>query len=191
MAPLARFSAELLAEVVRIEDRGVCRILDVAAGHGLFGISLARRNPRAEVVAVDWPNVLEVADEFAAAAGITDRFRKIPGDAFRVDLGRDYDIVLLTNFLHHFDPPTCESFLRKVRGVLKPGGRVVTLEIIPDENRTTPPEPATFSLVMLVTTPAGDAHTFAEYERMFANAGFERSELHQIPPSFQRVVISY
>ncbi|MEA2625253.1 MAG: hypothetical protein QOD06_1298 [Candidatus Binatota bacterium] len=191
MAPLARFSAELLAGVVAIEENGPCRILDVAAGHGLFGISLARRNRRAEVVAVDWPSVLEVADEFAAEAGITDRFQKLPGDAFRVDFGTGYDIVLLTNFLHHFDAATCESFLRKVRAALKPGGRAVTVEISPDENRVTPPEAATFGLVMLVTTPAGDAYTFPEYERMFANAGFSRSELHPIPPSFQRVVISY
>jgi hypothetical protein len=44
--------------------------------------------------------------------------------------------------------------------------------------------------MMLGTTPAGDAYTFPELERMFANAGFARSEIHQLPPSIQQVVIS-
>ena len=48
-----------------------------------------------------------------------------------------------------------------------------------------------FSVVMLGSTPAGDAYTFPELERMFANAGFARSELHQLPPSIEQVVISY
>jgi len=95
-----------------------------------------------------------------------------------------------TNFLHHFDPPTCEALLRKAHAALKPGGRAVTLEMMPDANRVTPPEPAAFSLIMLVTTPGGDAYTFPEVEQMCRNAGFAASELHDLRPSFQRVVIS-
>ena len=98
--------------------------------------------------------------------------------------------MLLTNFLHHFDPPTCETLLRKVRAALANGGRAVTLEFVPNEDRVTPPEVAGFSMVMLVGTPSGDAYTFAELERMFANAGFSRSTIHALPPTFQQVVIS-
>jgi hypothetical protein len=53
-----------------------------------------------------------------------------------------------------------------------------------------PPEAATFSLVMLVTTPGGDAYTFAELEWMCKRAGFAKSSLHELPPSFARLVIS-
>jgi hypothetical protein len=105
--------------------------------------------------------------------------------------GGPYDVVLLTNFLHHFDPPTCETLLRKVRAALKPGGRAAALEFVPDESRVSPPEAATFALTMLATTPAGDAYTFAEYQRMFAGAGFARSTFHPLPPSMQQVVIGY
>ncbi len=44
----------------------------------------------------------------------------IPGSAFDVDLGggkgTNYDVVLLPNFLHHFDAAVCEGLLKRVRG---------------------------------------------------------------------------
>jgi ubiquinone/menaquinone biosynthesis C-methylase UbiE len=165
-------------------------VLDVAAGHGLYGIAFARQNPRTEVVALDWPGVLEVAKENARAAGVAERYQTIEGSAFEAAFGDGYDLVLLTNFLHHFDPPTCEGLLRKAHAALAEGGRAVTLEFVPNEDRVTPPIPASFSLTMLASTPAGDAYTFAELERMFANAGFTHSELHHLPPSIEPIIIS-
>ncbi|HEX9544007.1 MAG TPA: class I SAM-dependent methyltransferase, partial [Pyrinomonadaceae bacterium] len=156
-----------------------------------FGLAFARQNPAAEVTAVDWPNVLEVAKENAQSAGVSDRYHTRPGSAFDVDYGTGYDIILLTNFLHHFDAPSCEALLRKVRASLADGGRAVTLEFVPNEDRVTPPQAAAFSMMMLGATPGGDAYTFAELERMFSNAGFARSELHELPPTIQRVVISH
>jgi hypothetical protein len=98
--------------------------------------------------------------------------------------------VLLTNFLHHFDPQTCESLLRKVHASLAEGGRAVTLEFVPNEDRISPRIPAAFSMMMLGSTPSGDAYTFPELERMFKNAGFAHSELHQLPASPQQLIIS-
>jgi ubiquinone/menaquinone biosynthesis C-methylase UbiE len=166
------------------------KILDIAAGHGLYGLAFANNNPQANIVALDWPNVLEVAKENARVAGVADRYSTIEGSAFDVDYGTGYDLILLTNFLHHFDPPTNETLLRKVHAALAEGGRAVTLEFVPNEDRISPPESAAFSVQMLGGTPAGDAYTFPELERMCANAGFARSELHELPPSIQRVVIS-
>jgi SAM-dependent methyltransferase len=191
MAGLMLPAAQMMAALLDPQHNEPLRILDIAAGHGRFGITLAERNPQAEVTAVDWAAVLEVAKENAARAGLTGRYHTIAGSAFEVDFGTDYDIVLLTNFLHHFDPPTNETLLRKVRAALKDGGRAATLEFVPNTDRISPPPAAMFSLVMLVGTPAGDAYTFAELERMFANAGFARSELHALPPTPESLVISY
>ena len=191
MSSLMALPAELLAKLIDADNGEKCRVLDIAAGHGLFGITIAKHNPQAEVVAVDWPLVLEVAKENAKAAGVAERYSTIPGSAFDVDYGGGYDIVLLTNFLHHFDPPTCEKLLKKVHSALAPGGRAVTFEFVPNEDRVSPPVPATFSMMMLGTTPSGDAYTFSEYDRMFRNTGFSSSELHPLPPTFQQVVISH
>jgi ubiquinone/menaquinone biosynthesis C-methylase UbiE len=191
MAPMMAMPAQLLARLVDPDGNQKLKILDIAAGHGLFGLAFARQNPEAEITAVDWLNVLEVAKENAQSAGVSDRYHTRAGSAFDVDYGEGYDVVLLTNFLHHFDVPTCEHLLRKVNSALAKGGRAVTLEFVPNDDRVTPPLAAAFSMMMLGGTPGGDAYTFAELEQMFRNAGFARSELHELPPTIQRVVISH
>ena len=67
----------------------------------------------------------------------------------------------------------------------------MTLEFVPNQDRVSPPQAAAFSMMMLGSTPAGDAYTFAELDTMFRNAGFARSELRELPPSIERVVISH
>jgi len=191
MAPMIAMPAEGIAGLLKIKEAGACKILDVAAGHGMFGITLARHNPQAQVVALDWQNVLALAKENAEKAGVAARYTLLPGSAFDVSFGSGYDVILLTNFLHHFDAPTCETLLRKCHAALAPGGRVATLEFVPNDDRVTPVESAGFSLVMLATTPSGDAYTFAELERMARNAGFARSEIHALLPGPQHLVISH
>ena len=191
MAPLMAMPAELLAALVDPTPTKPLKVLDISASHGLYGLAFARRNPAARVVGNDWPTVLKVAQETAERFGVADRFSTIPGSAFEIDFGRDCDVVLLPNFLHHFDAAGCEKLLRKVHAALKPDGRVVVLEFIPEPDRVSPPPSAMFALTMLATTPAGDAYTYAEYESMLRNAGYARSELHPLPPTMQRVVIGY
>jgi 2-polyprenyl-3-methyl-5-hydroxy-6-metoxy-1,4-benzoquinol methylase len=165
-------------------------VLDISASHGIFGITMAQKSPRAHLVALDWESVLTVTEENAKAAGLGGRFSKIVGDAFTVDLGRDYDVVLVPNFLHHFNIADCTSFLKKVNAALRPGGRVVIVEFIPNEDRITPPSSASFSLVMLGTTPEGDAYTFTEYQKMLGEAGFKDATLHPLPPTAQSAVVA-
>jgi ubiquinone/menaquinone biosynthesis C-methylase UbiE len=191
MAPLMAMPAGLLARLVLNGSTEKMRVLDIAAGHGMFGIAFAQQNPQAEVVALDWASVLEVAQENAERAGVAERHKTVPGNAFETDFGSDNDIVLLTNFLHHFDKPTCETLLRKLHASLKDGGRVATLEFVPNDDRISPPSSAMFSAVMLATTRGGDAYTFKEFEEMFKNAGFSRTEFHELPPAMEQVLISH
>jgi hypothetical protein len=57
----------------------------------------------------------------------------------------------------------------------------VTLEFVPNPDRISPPVAAAFSLIMLGSTPSGDAYTFSELESMFRNAGFSGSLAHAMP----------
>lgn len=190
MAPMQRVTAQALAGHVN-NGFGHMRVLDIAAGHGLFGIHVAKQNPHAEIVALDWNSVLDVAREHAQEAGVSDRFSTISGSAFERDFGGQYDVVLLTNFLHHFEPSTCETLLKKVHAVLAPRGRAITLDFVPNEDRISPAVPAQFSMTMLTSTRGGDAYTFGEYEKMFASSGFSRTEIMPLPPTFFSVMTSY
>lgn len=187
MAPLMQMPAELIAKM--FAGSKPIKVLDISAGHGVYGIAFARHNPNAKVVGLDWANVLEVAKENASKAGVADRYSTIPGSAFEVDFGSGYDIVLIPNFLHHFDPGTNEKLLRKVHAALAPAGIAITPEFIPNEDRISPERDAMFSLQML-GTPAGDAYTYSELEKMFRNAGFARSEMRELAPFPQRLVVS-
>jgi 2-polyprenyl-3-methyl-5-hydroxy-6-metoxy-1,4-benzoquinol methylase len=191
MSPLMELPSQMMAEILVPALPESARVLDIAAGHGLFGIAIAQKHPTAQITALDWTKVLAVALENAKARGVGGRIQALPGSAFGTDFGSSYDLVLLTNFLHHFDPATCESLLRKVRASLKPRGRVATLEFVPNSDRVSPPAAATFSLMMLGTTDAGDAYTFQEFEGMFRNAGFQRSEAHGLTPSPETLIVSY
>jgi ubiquinone/menaquinone biosynthesis C-methylase UbiE len=92
--------------------------------------------------------VLEVAQQNAQAMSIADRYHLLPGSAFEIDFGSGYDLALITNFLHHFDPPTCTTFMRKVHAALVPAGRVAIAEFVPNPDRVTPPTAAAFSMMM-------------------------------------------
>lgn len=190
MAPMMAGLAGPLAALALQGRTGPMRVLDIAAGHGLFGIEIAKQNPQAHVTGLDWAPVLEVALDNAKKAGVQDRYDMLPGSAFDVDFGGPYDIVMLTNFLHHFDPDTNVGLLKKIRSVLKPGGSVATLEFVPNDDRVSPPQPATFSMTMLTSTIAGDAYTFRELSEMHRQAGFGTATAHPIPMSPHTVVLA-
>lgn len=189
MIPMMYPAGLQMAEIAG--SSGACKVLDIAAGHGIFGILIAQRNPEARITALDWKPVLEVAKEHAAQFGVADRFETKVGSAFEVDFGTGYDLILFTNFFHHFDQATCEVLMRKAHAALNEGGRVMTLEFIPNADRVSPPPAAMFALTMLATTPHGDAYTFAEYDQMFRNAGYSRSEHIPLHSSANSLVVSY
>lgn len=177
MGPVMALVAQQLPAFV---EGSPARVLDIAAGHGMFGIAMARHFPGSEVTALDWAAVLAVARENAERAGVSLRY--LAGDAFETDFGGPYDLVLLTNFLHHFDRARCVEFLRKVRAATAPGGQVLTLEFVPEADRVSPPMQANFALTMLASTASGDAYTFDELSSMLTEAGFPSSQLHRLQP---------
>ncbi len=190
MSPMMAMPAKLIAKMVNGDSQQSIKVLDISAGHGLFGIAFAEQNPNAEIYAVDWESVLQVAQQNAQAKGVGDRYHIIPGSAFDVDFGNDYNIVLLPNFLHHFDIQTCEQLLSKIHSRLTATGKVIVLEVLPNSDRITPASDAAFALVMLASTSSGDAYIFAEYESMFKNAGFSQCQLHPLTLVEKQVIIA-
>jgi ubiquinone/menaquinone biosynthesis C-methylase UbiE len=190
MAGLAMLAAEFIATTIGAKDGKPMKVLDIAAGHGMFGLTIARHNPAAQIVALDWPNVLQVAEANAKAFGVADRWTKKTGSAFDTDYGEGYDYILLTNILHHFDHAGCVRMAKRVHAALKPGGKAITLEFVPNDDRVSPPIPAAFSMVMLANTDHGDAYTFKELEKIFSEAGFSRTVAHPITEMPQTVLVS-
>lgn len=189
MSPLMMGPAMAVAELLKLDQQKPMKVLDVAASHGAYGISVASKSHFSELFSLDWAPVLEVAHENVEAAGLGERFKTLAGSAFEVALGDNYDVILIPNFLHHFNREDCVRLLKKAAAALKPGGQVVVVEYVPNPDRISPPGIADFSLVMLATTPEGRAYTFPEYEAMMLEAGLKNPKLDPLPPSLHSAVI--
>jgi 2-polyprenyl-3-methyl-5-hydroxy-6-metoxy-1,4-benzoquinol methylase len=188
MAPLVYVVAQQTARLLDAESE--MKVLDVAAGHGMFGIAVAHRNPKASVVALDWPSVLAIAQENAERTGIADRYQLLAGDAREIDFGESYDAILIPNLLHMWDRSTNERFLKKVYSALAPRGRAIVVELAPNDDRTSPAIPALFALNMLANTSAGDAYTVSEYCAMLNQARFPNCEVRPLLPTSHTAFIA-
>jgi predicted nicotinamide N-methyase len=189
MVPFAAPTAKLVAAHVATLSDPPYTVLDIAAGHGLYGIEVAKALPDALITAVDWAPVLAVTKANAEAAGVADRFRMVAGNAMELNWGCDFDLILLPNFLHQLDFESCTLLLRKVKSNLAAGGQALGVEFVPNEDRVSPPIPAMFAFWMLATTPNGDAYTTRELEEMARNAGFRGATTWPLARTPQSLII--
>jgi len=148
------------------------KVLDIAAGSGVWGIALAQASPNVTITAVDWPNVLGVTRRVAERLGLGDRLTGIPGDIQEVDLGSGYNIATLGHILHSEGEARSRRLLRRVFDALAPGGTIAIAEFMVNEERTGPPVSLIFASNMLVNTDDGDTFTLTEMTAWLAEAGF-------------------
>ncbi len=165
----------LAGELLDSRRSGGLEVLDVACGSGVWGIARAEADRAVRVTAHDFPKVLELTRQYAARHGVEKRFSFLDGDLSEVDFGtRRFDVALLGHIVHSEGADSSRRLFRKVYKALKPGGRIVIIDMLPNDQRTAPPFPLLFALVMLVHTECGDTYTFKEYRSWLRQAGFDR-----------------
>ncbi len=188
--PMSYPSAQRLAEALEIaEAKKPVRVLDLAAGSGVWGIALAQKSPRVTVTAVDWPGVLDVTRKVAARLGVAGRFSFVAGDLAAADFGRGHDIATLGHILHSEGEQRGRALLKKTFDALAPGGIIAIAEFLVDDARTGPPVALIFAVNMLVNTDAGDTWSFGEIAGWLREAGFRDPRTIDAPgprPSFWR-----
>jgi C-methyltransferase len=181
-APLAFPAAGVLAELLGPELEGLpkVRVLDVAAGSGIYGYTLLRL-PNTEVTLLDWPNVLPETKAWGERLGIDgSRAHYIPGNVFEAELGGPYDVVIASHLYHHFDRATAQSLTRRLAGALAPDGRLCVHDFIAGPGLENPGA-TMFSLAMLVWTRSGKAYARADYEAFMLEAGLSKPTAHPAP----------
>lgn len=186
-------TAELIADQLKpwFAERSTVDVLDVACGHGIYGFTIARREPRARVWGLDWDNVVPIAARNAEEMGVRDRVEFLTGDMFTTDLGGPYDVALITNVLHHFSEDEAARLLGRVGEAIRPGGRVVIVGFtVGDQPPDRDPAPHLFSLLMLAWTHAGEVHSERAYREMLLRSGFVAPEVHSLPGLPLRVLIA-
>jgi ubiquinone/menaquinone biosynthesis C-methylase UbiE len=103
------------------------RMLDVGGSHGFFSVALCRKYPTLSSVVLDLPQAIRhaapILERDLARHELANRVVHREGDALASDLGEgEYDFVLLSSLVHHFDADTNRALLRRCARALKPGG---------------------------------------------------------------------
>jgi ubiquinone/menaquinone biosynthesis C-methylase UbiE len=166
-------SASAAADALGIPGKtNPIRVLDLAAGSGVWGIAMAQRSPQVTVTAVDWPKVLEVTRGMATRYGFADRFQFLAGDLGEVSFGTGHDVATLGHILHSEGTVRSRELLRKTFEALSPGGAIVIGEFLVDADRRGPVQGLLFGVNMLVNTERGNTYSFEEIREWLEMAGF-------------------
>jgi SAM-dependent methyltransferase len=112
-------------------------MLDIGGSHGCFSVAFCRRYPGLRAIVLDLPEAVKHAAPILAKEGMGDRVVHRVGDAITDDLGTDaWDLVFISQFVHHFDDATNRDLVRRVARALRPGGFLAiqdTLRPSPDK----------------------------------------------------------
>lgn len=157
------------------------RVVDVACGSGVWGIGIAEADKEARLTAQDFPGLFETTRQYLKRHNVEDRYDFLPGDLKEVDFGENrYDLALLGNIVHSEGEAASRDLFKRINRALKPGGRMVIVDMIPNDERTGPPFALFFALNMLINTEKGGTYTLAEYTHWLKDAGFTRIETADI-----------
>lgn len=175
-------AARVLADAVGVaKATGPVKVLDIAAGSGVWSIPMAQKSPHVRVTVVDWPAVVPVCKKVTARERVANRYEYRPGDLMVVDYGTGYKVATLGHILHSEGPARSQKLLKRVFDALAPGGVIAIAEMVPNDNRTGPPHALIFALNMLLHTDEGDTFTFAEMSGWLKAAGFRNVRTLEVP----------
>jgi ubiquinone/menaquinone biosynthesis C-methylase UbiE len=191
LAWMMRAAAETAAAMLGPSRKGA-HILDVGAGSAVWSLALAARDPSAKVTALDWPQVLDIAAQFAAQAGVADRFTKLPGNYRDMSMpAAAFDLALVGNVTHIETPEGNEALFRKIHGALKPGGEIAIFDIMPgqaegDLSRTL------YAMGLALRTEKGRVHTPDELQQYLSRAGFGQGQFTPLraPPYTMAMMVA-
>jgi ubiquinone/menaquinone biosynthesis C-methylase UbiE len=180
--PASYASAQALADHLKVAGaKQPIRVLDVAAGSGIWGIALAQKSSQIQVTAVDWAGMIPTTKQITQKFGVSDRFKFIEGDIGKVDFGNGYEVATLGHILHSEGKERSRQLLKKTFGALKSGGTIAIGDWLVNDERTEPLPALIFAVTMLVNTEEGDTFSFKEIKSWLEEAGFKNARTLEAP----------
>jgi ubiquinone/menaquinone biosynthesis C-methylase UbiE len=173
--PMSYPGAQKLADHLKVANsKEQVRVIDLAAGSGIWGIALAQKSPRVRVTAVDWAGMIPTTKRITGKFGVRDCFDFIEGDLAEANFGSGHDVATLGHILHSEGEQRGRQLLQKVFRALKSGGTIAIAEWLVDDNRSKPLHSLMFAVQMLVNTEMGDTFSFNEIKKWLEEAGFKK-----------------
>ena len=168
LAGRAKNVAPYLAANVPLADAKL--LLDVGCGTGIYAIACLQQNSGLRAVVWDRPEVLKVAREMADSYGVADRIECVAGDMFADPVPAGADAILLSNVLHDWDVPECQTLLKRCAAALPVGGRVLIHDVFLNDDLGGPLPVALYSAALFSLTE-GRAYSAGEYREWLKGAG--------------------
>jgi hypothetical protein len=181
MTGLSRLNFEAFTEKFNFAPfKTLC---DIGGATGLLSMEVAKRHPHIRCTSFDLPPVEPVARKCIAAAGLTPRIGAASGDFFKDPLPKA-DLITMGMILHDWNLEKKMHLIRAAYDALPPGGALVAIEALIDDERRENVMGLLMSLNMLIEF--GDAFDFsgADFRKWCGEVGFKRFEvMHLAGPS--------
>ncbi len=152
------------------------KILDLGCGAAPWSIAMAMADQASKVVAVDFPEILEIAQAHVKRFHVNRQFEWRPGDFHEVKFEKGtYDLVILGHILHGEGELPSKKLIKRAHECLKPGGKLLIAEFIANDLKSGPELPFLFAINMLLYTDGGDVFTTKDLKRWLGLCGFKKT----------------
>ncbi len=176
--------------IPHLDLAGRRKLLDIGGGPGTYSMLIARAFPQIECLVLDLPEVVRIASDLIAAAGLGDRVKTMAGDYHETALPPGCDAAILFGVLHQEEPAAIRDLLRRAHEALFPGGTIYILDMMTDATHTRPKFSALFALNMALTTEHGWVFSDEELKGWLAEAGFSGFACRILPPPLPYWLVS-
>jgi len=150
-----------------------CRTLvDMGGGSGGLAIAATRGCPDIKTTVMDLPTITPITRRFIDHSEVKERVRVVSTDVFRDQLEGPYHSAVLRALIPVLSPEDAVSALKKIRGILVPGGSIYIMGRMVYNTRLSPISSVGFGLITLNRYDDGQAYTQEECLDWLAKAGF-------------------
>jgi len=188
MSDIGKLSAREMLDLVDLTN--IKNMLDAGGGPGTYALTFLEAHPNLRATVFDRPDVLEIAREQAAAAGLIGRVAFQAGDLTSDSLGSGYDLILVSNIIHSYGPDTNRELVAKCYDALVPGGKLIIKDFLVDTDRTGPAFSLLFALRMLIANGEGDTYTSEEVAEWTRSAGFNDGRQVELSPQTRLWIVT-
>jgi 2-hydroxy-4-(methylsulfanyl)butanoate S-methyltransferase len=173
-----------------IDLHGSRTLLDVAGGSGAFSITLCRRYPQLAATIIDFPNVIQVARRFIAAAGLSERIQLVGGSALDTGWPDNQDVVLLSYLLSAVKEDDIPTLLANAYRSLRPGGLLIVHDFMLDDDEQGPALAAQWFLLNLALQPDSGSFSAATLSVLLVEQGFVSVSSQILIPQITKIVVA-
>jgi precorrin-6B methylase 2 len=152
-------------------------MLDIGGGPGTWTIAFLHAVPDAGATLFDLPEVIPIAEQQFAEAGLRDRVALVGGNYYTDALPEGADLAWLGAICHQNSRRQNRDLFSKAHAALANNGVIVIRDVIMDPSHASPVGGALFAVNMLVSTEGGGTYTFDEYREDLYASGFAEAEL--------------